>query len=264
MKSYLFILSFCLLAPTSPAQTLRIATYNVNWSNRHGDQILDAIHQAQPDVICFQETSVQAEDFLRRTLEDTYPHFHSTGHDGRFGAERLAFASKNKLTEVSFTPPDAGLFGFYSAVLQLEDETVQLVNVHLTPFQIKRGASFKEAMDALAATETKHVSEIAAVLKTIDPARPTIIAGDFNSVSTHLAPQRLHELGYTDAFASVHENADAHPTWYWPTRPLPLALRIDYIFHSPHFSTIESRVIRREGSDHSLVIAKLKRAEPPQ
>ena len=244
------------------ADSIRIATYNLNWGNRRGDKVLDAITTADPDLICFQETTVQSEQFLRQRLATTHPHFHSIGHEGRYAGERFAFASKIQLTDLSFTPPTDGLFGFYSAKLNFAGDTVHVVNVHLTPFQMDRGSGIRDAIDALSTAEQKHDIEIAAIASAIDCNRPTIVVGDFNSISTFKAPQRLVALGMIDAYASVHDDADSQPTWSWPTRPLPLTLRIDYIFHTPHFTTTESEIVRREGSDHSLVIAVLKRGEP--
>src|SRR5690606_8170728 len=99
------------------------------------------------------------------------------------------------------------------------------------------------------------------IAKAIDPQQPTIVVGDFNSLSTFRAPRRLVELGFVDAYASVHEDADTHHTWTVPTRALPLSLRIDHVFHTPHFVTTGAEIVRREGSDHALVVAELKWAE---
>lgn len=256
----LLVVAF-LHATDACGQSIRIATYNLNWGNRRGDQVLDAIATADPDLICFQETTVQSEGFLRDRLSESHPHFHSIGHEGRYAAERFAFASKIELTDLSFAPPTAGLFGFYSARLRLADDTLHVIGVHLAPFQVRRGGGIGDAMTALSRTEEIHAIETAAVLKEVDPQVPTVIVGDFNSLSTFHAPKELAEFGFIDAYASVHKDADAHPTWHWPTRPLPLALRIDYIFHTKHFTTTEAAVIRREGSDHSLVLAELELAE---
>ena len=240
------------------AETFRIATYNLNWGNQRGDQVLDAIATAKPDVICFQETTPQSEGFLQRQLRGTYPYFYASGHQGQFAAERLAFASKTELTNLKFHPPVEGLFGFYSARLQIAERDVHLVNVHLDPFRVTRNIGFRDAMVMLSKTEKTHEREIARILKTIDPRKPTIVIGDFNSLSKFTAPTQLRELGMIDAFAAVHDDADNHPTWTWPTRPLPLTLRIDYIFHTDHFQTTAAKIVRREGSDHSLLVASLK------
>ena len=250
-----------ILAADASGQTIRVATYNLNWGNRRGDQVIDAITAANADVLCLQETTRQSEEFLKRRLADRYPEFCSAGYKGKYGAERFAIASRFRLRDRKFYRPSAGLFGFYAATLYLGENKVRIINVHLTPFYMKRRGGFLQAMDALARTEDEHSTEIEAIIRTIKEDQPTIIAGDFNSLSTFHAPKRLAELGFVDAFASANENADAHPTWHWPTKPLPLALRIDYIFHSPHFHTSNSEVIRRDGSDHHIVVAELKRVE---
>lgn len=261
MKNLISIIIVSCFASSAWAQTLCVATYNLNYANRRGDQVLDAIATSDPDLICFQETTIQSERFLREHLEKTHPFFYSVGHKGQYFAERFAFASKTKLTNVKFTEPNAGLFGFYAATVDTSRGPIQVVNVHLSPFQFKRGGGIADAMTALSATEANHAIEIGAIVEAIDRRKPTIVLGDFNSISTFVAPQRLVDLGMIDAFGSVHAEADSHPTWSWPTRPLPIALRIDYIFHTDHFITTKSEVVRRDGSDHALVFAVLKIGE---
>lgn len=242
-------------------QSVRIATYNLNWGNRQGDQVLDAIAASKADILFLQETTRQSERFLQSRLQFSYPYFHAEGHDGRFAAERFAFASKVPLRDVVFAPPDKGLFGFYSASCALGGTRVTLINVHFTPFVIQRGFSVGEMLAALNSTEAKHAAEIEAVSERIGVGRPAIVSGDFNSLSQFAAPTRLRELGLIDSFAATHDDADSHPTWYWPTSPLPLSLRIDYIFHTRHFHSVHSEVIKRQGSDHSLVVSELRLVE---
>lgn len=258
MKNLISIIIFNCFASSAWADTLCVATYNLNFANRRGDQVLDAIATADPDLVCFQETTIQSEGFLREHLKKTHPYFYSVGHKGRYYAERFAFASKTKLTDLKFTEPNAGLFGFCIATVETTRGPIQVVNVHLSPFQFKRGCGIADAMTSLSATEEVHVIEIAAIVEVIDPKKATIVLGDFNSISTFAAPKRLVELGMIDAFASLHDDADAHPTWSWPTRPIPVKLRIDYIFHTPHFTTTKSEVLHRDGSDHALLYAVLK------
>jgi endonuclease/exonuclease/phosphatase family metal-dependent hydrolase len=135
------------------------------------------------------------------------------------------------------------------------------VNVHLTPFRFKKGGGIGAALVALSRTEEIHSKEIDVIVKAIDTSRPTIVVGDFNSPSEFHAPERLRQIGSVDSFASVNSDADIHPTWHWPTKPLPLALRIDYIFCTRHFRTVESKIMRRADSDHYLVVSELMRGE---
>lgn len=256
-RSALSLLVVWLCATSVTAQTVRIATYNINWSNRRGDAILDAVHAAKPDIICFQESTTQSERFLRDRLATSHPYFYATGHQGRFAAERFSIASNRPLSAISFVPPVDGLFGFYSVNFLLGDKSVHLVSVHLTPFQIRPNSNIFHAMAELSQTEKTHAAEVAVVSRAIDPTLPTIIVGDFNSISIFNAPQTLAKIGLIDAFAAVHPDADSHATWHWPTRPVPLALRVDYIFHTKHFAAKDATIIHRDGSDHSLVVAEL-------
>ena len=236
---------------------IRVATYNVNWGNRRGDQVIDAITTADADVLCLQETTQQSEQFLKLHLAYQYPVFHSVGHDGEYAAERFALASKTELADLTFYPPDAGLFGFCSATIQLGNVRVRIINVHLSPVLMRGGFGIRQAFEAFADAEAKHAAEIDGIVRTIDLDQPTIVVGDFNSLSNFCAPRRLVQLGFQDAFASMHKSADEHATWHWPTSPVPLAFRIDYIFHSSHLMTTKSEIVRRDGSDHYLVFADL-------
>jgi len=262
MKSVATLLLLAFLLP-SPAhgQFIRVATYNLNWGNRRGDQVIDAITTANADILCLQETTAQSEQFLKKHLADRYPEFRSAGHNGQYAAERFVIASRTGLRDLAFQPPGRGLFGFYTAILRIGNSDVRLVNIHLAPFQIRRGGGFRDAFEALSTTEDVHAAEIEAVVKIVNADQPTILLGDFISVSTFKAPQRLVQLGFVDSFASVTADADTHPPWSWPTRPLPLSLRIDYIFHTRHFRTTKSEIIRRDGSDHYLLVSELKLGE---
>jgi endonuclease/exonuclease/phosphatase (EEP) superfamily protein YafD len=196
-------------------------------------------------------------------LATVYPEFYAAGHKGMHFAERFVIASKRKLRDVVFEPPGDGPFGFYRATVNFEGTDIQIVNVHLLPFVVPKNGTLADVMKVVAATETTHATEIAEILKVADGTKPVIVAGGFNSLSTFAAPVALTDSGFIDSYAAVHEKADTHPTWQWPTRPIPLRLKIDYIFHSKHFCTIDSAIIRREGSDHSLVVTTFEFLSAP-
>lgn len=261
-KSILSVISFTWVAACGPipvyGQSFRIATFNVNYANTRGDQVLEAISEASPDILCLQETTLQSEGWLRKQLVASHPEFPAAGHEGKYYAERFAFASKLKPVELVYHPPKAGLFGFYEATYEIHGRMVRIINVHLSPFGIPRGAGLTDALAAISRTEARHTSEIEAILKSIDPQTPTIVCGDFNSLSTFKAPSSLVEHGFIDSFAALHETPDQHVTWHWPSRPIPLRFRIDYIFHSRHFLTTDSAVIEKQGSDHFMVVSELK------
>ena len=243
-----------------PTESLKVATYNINWGNRDLGQMVGTIEQADADIVCLQETTGQSEAHIRRTLGKRYPQVHFEGHEGRFAAERFGFLSRHPIKQLSFLPPKHGLFGAYVAQVALKDRNVQIVNVHLQPAILRRGGGLAQAYAALVAMEQTHEKEISYLFERIDKDLPTLILGDFNSVSTFHAPTFLKERGLADSFAQVHEEPDAHFTWHWPLKYGQWSLRIDYIFHSPHFATRESRILRSEASDHYLLTSTLSLA----
>jgi endonuclease/exonuclease/phosphatase family metal-dependent hydrolase len=259
MKTPTTLILFVLLSCTQVlSQSLRIATYNVNWGLRGDERMLQAITATEADVICLQETTPQVEQFLRRRLARQYPDFHSVGHNGNYAAERFVIASKTKLSDLIFYPPNGGLFGFYTARCRLGDKDIQIVSVHLTPAEFSSNGGLWTIMNELEKTEETHAGEIESILKRIDTNEPAVILGDFNSLSQFRAPRRLLQAGFVDAMASVMPDADMHPTWHWPANPRPLKLRIDYIFHTRDFRTVDAKVLQSGASDHWPVVAQLQ------
>ena len=218
--------------PAAQAESFRISTFNLNCRNYHKKQILSAIQATQADILFLQETTHASERFLQSALAASYPHFYATGYMGRIAEERLAFASKLPLRDLVFLPPSAGFFGFYCATCDIDKRAVKLIDVHLAPFLISEHPGIPEILTALGDAEEKHRAEVQHLSKIVDVRQPTIIAGDFNSLSTFVAPRRLREMGLIDGFAAVDPKPEMHPTWHGF---LPLRLRLDYIFVTKHF-----------------------------
>lgn len=250
----LLCLAFCSGAVAEP---FRLATFNLNWGNDDWDGIVETVKQADADVVCFQETTLEGERILRNRLRADYPYFHAAGHRGRLAAERFAFASRKPLSAVTYIPPRAGPFGHFAATAKLGGSEVRIINVHLAPVRARPTDSPLFVLRAMADAERERVAEIAEIMETVNPGVPTILAGDFNSVSTAVALQRLSALGFVDSVAATHDDPEAQKTWFWHTGTGTVSLRIDYLFHSPHFTAKETRVIPHERSDHALVLAEL-------
>jgi endonuclease/exonuclease/phosphatase family metal-dependent hydrolase len=237
---------------------LRVATFNIHYANEDLAAIAAAISDADPTIVCLQETNRQSERYFRSTYAGRFPHQHFAAHRGQYLEEGLAILSKVPLSELRFEPPLAGLFGSYYATFKLHGRNVKIANVHLSPFLIRRGSGLIEAYQAIQASEGTHEREIRVILKNVDRGIPMLICGDFNSLSWLVAPKRLINERFTDSFASVTENADALATWSSPFGAVELQGRIDYIFHSRHFTTKSSRIVKTNASDHYLVVSELE------
>lgn len=249
------------------AGRLRVATYNINWGNLNLPAIADNIRQSRADVVLLQETNFASERFLKRQFSNVYPHFYFVGHRGQFAAERFGIFSRHPILNQRFEAPQHGMFGTLYVTVTIDGQAVNFVNTHLSPFGVRRGSSLRQGLSAISATEGVHAKEIQLILKSVNTAVPTLIVGDFNSMSTFQAPMAVKAHGLSDSFGTVHETPDSQPTWYWPLRVGQLQFRIDYIFHTPHFETHASTILPGQGSDHRLVWSefslKPKQPRPP-
>lgn len=242
--------------PSAP--TLRIATYNINWGNPDLRAVTESISNSEAEIVCLQETTPQSERYLTARFRNEYPHIIFVGDKGKYAAERFGFLSKHPLKNTKYYPAKHGLFGFYRTEIKLGDDKIQIANVHLDPFQVRRGGGVKDLFAALGNLEQTHAREIQYVLDNLEKDIPALIVGDFNSISTSSAPKALQQAGYLDSFASVTEQPETHPSWQWQLPRFVFKLRIDYIFHGEQFETVESKIHPSEGSDHFLLSSVLR------
>jgi endonuclease/exonuclease/phosphatase family metal-dependent hydrolase len=243
---------------------LRVATYNINYGNERLDLVVDAVRESNADVVAFQEVTDESEAYLREHLGADYPHVAFEDRPGPRPAQGFGLLSKWPIAKTEHLPPEHGRFGLQIVDVQLGERIVRVVNVHLQPIRVFEARGPLDFFKAYRETETIHAAEIAWLFEAIDAksgldaGRPTIILGDFNSLSAFVAPTFLREHGFADSFAAVTDDADQHPSWEWPTRAGAIRARIDYIWHGAAFETVESRIIRNDSSDHFLVVSELR------
>ncbi|MCA9055848.1 MAG: endonuclease/exonuclease/phosphatase family protein [Planctomycetaceae bacterium] len=240
---------------------LRIATYNINWGNARIEEVVSAIQQSDADIVCLQETNAQSAATLRQVFSRQYPTIRFFGSVERYAAAGFGLLSRIPLRSEKFLPAEDGLFGACLVELDTGDPAAQILNVHLQPVIFDRPrdeVGLVHVRDAFLNAERIHLREIKHLLTHIDPDSPSLILGDFNSLSSFQAPSFLRDRGYLDSFAGTVNGPDAHPTWHWSTRLGDVSFRIDYIFHSPDWRTTDSQVIRTSGSDHFLLVSSLE------
>jgi len=241
-------------------QTLTVATFNINWGNPNLPEVVRVIRASEADVVALQETNEVSERYLRRHLSNSYPHMYFRPPTGGFFASGFAFLSKIPLGRLHYLGRNGGMFGSWRCQATWAEKRLQIVNVHLQPFLLPQGASLAAVLRLFAQIEDVHAQEIAAIHRALSSETPAIVLGDFNSLSTGRAPRYLTSRELIDSFGSVNERPDQHPTWQWQLRGANLAFRVDYLFHGKDVSTLESRIIRTNGSDHCPVVSKLRMA----
>lgn len=238
---------------------ITVATFNINYANEAPREMLATLAEMQADILFVQETTPDVEWLLRRRFRATHPFIVFMGHRNEYFAERSGLISRWPLRNLKFAPPvEGGLFGTLMAEATVDGQTVQLVNVHLTPFQVRRGTNVASVMTAMGRTESVHQREAARLVERLTPGQPVLVCGDFNSLPDFQAPTAMKTAGLQDSYAEVVLRHEQKPTWHWPFGDVNIQFRIDYIFHSPHFQTRTSRVIASGGSDHYPVVSQLK------
>jgi vancomycin resistance protein VanJ len=257
---------FCTVAlagcatPTPPEPVVgahfSVLTYNVNFGGPGSDSAVQAIADADADVVCLQETNAAWEKALREGVGPRYPHafFHDAPAAG--GA---ALLSKWPVRSVEFCRADAGWFPACIATVETPAGPVQFVSVHLRPPVSDRG-SFVSGYFTTPPVRLAEVGELLATADTID-ALPTplvrVIVGDFNEGDGGPSVRLLRERGYRDALQRFDPYAS---TWHWQLGPMPLRGRLDHVLYSRSLNCLDARVIRRGASDHFPVVAVFGRA----
>jgi endonuclease/exonuclease/phosphatase family metal-dependent hydrolase len=247
---------------TSPTQ-LKIATYNILWRNLDLPALVETIRKADADLVCLQETTKDAEEYIAKNLGEAYPQIRFHGHRGKHLAERFGFLSRLPIDKFEFVPPSEGMFGFFTAEIQFDGRPVQVATVHLHPVIMSNNAGYREFFAALKATEKTHAGEVAALVKHLKKDVPTLVIGDFNSVTAFQTPKIMAAHGFVDSFAETRDNPEAFPTWRGPMKNGEVEFRIDYLFHSPDFRAVETGMVKSNASDHSLIHARLQWVEKP-
>ena len=154
-------------------------TYNVNWGNPNPKTALDAIAEADADVVLLQEITSEWRGLLEKRFRDVYAHraFHTGGTGGIAVLSKLPI----KREDLWHARNTGAFFPAQRIVFATPQGDVQVLNVHLRP-AIEGGSWIKGFMS----TPAVRQKEIAAHWQKIDKL-PTIVAGDFNEDPTGLA-----------------------------------------------------------------------------
>lgn len=220
-----------------------VTVYSANLWARNPDveSQVRSIAASEADIVMLVEVGDAVAPHLNRALA-RHPHrLVSRIHDGANGRSRTVVASRWPLAETGFSDPVWGL----EAVAETPLGPVRLIATHMTrpwPFQYQWG-------------QLSHAERLAQLKG--DDARPFVLAGDFNSVSTARVGKLIKDLN----------GAWAAPGWpgTWPSFvPGPFRVTIDQVYYSPKLALTSRRLGAANGSDHSPVITtfRLARAAP--
>ena len=259
--------------------TLRILSYNVSgfWGEEAGmdvsrmAQIADYIAQENPDILCMQEYEVNHIntrayfDSVMEPLRYKAVYYAIQGKESGWG---LAIYSRYRILDkghVSF--PESTNSAMWADILVKRD-TLRVFNCHLQTTQVnKEDKSFlrtqvlsdtlrqDKAMSLarkLARNFRKRAAQADSLALHIHDGTPrVIVCGDFNDTPMSYTYSRMRG-DMKDAFQQKGRGV------IYTYRGLLGLFRIDYLFHTKEFETVDYQTEQPEWSDHNPVMVTLK------
>jgi len=232
-------------APEPGRVRVEVMTYNVNFGIPGDSAGVALVRDEAADLVFLQETNEGWEAAFRAELGDQYPEirFRSAAAAGGMGV-----LSKWPIVEEEpIPPPERGWFAAWRLVFAGPAGKLQALNVHLHPQLSESGG-----VSGVFTTQTIRRAEIRKYLDHLDPALPTLVAGDFNEGRRGAALALLRGRGYESALYEAH---GSQATWHWPTSVGTVSAQFDHVAHGPELELLDSRVLAGGHSDHQPVVA---------
>lgn len=227
----------------SSAPQLTVMTFNLKTTDDGLEQI---IRDAAPDIVALQELSAASADIMR-ALEDVYPH--QALHPQADPNEGQGIISRYPIIADEYWeyPEVPHTLGHQRVEIDFDGTTLVMYNVHPWP-PLAWEAGYNDDSHRLV---LQDITE-----RTFAETLPLILVGDFNMTDKFEEHARLEER-FTDSYLAAGDGVGyTFPNFKF--RPLPAVLRLDYVWHSDHFQSVESQVWPESGgSDHAPVVSTL-------
>jgi exodeoxyribonuclease-3 len=262
-----------------PANTIKIATFNINNVNRRLPNLLAWLKSAKPDVVCLQELKAEHANFPEQALADAGYGAVWRGQKTWNGVAILAKGHTPVMTRDALPGDTADSQSRYieAAVAGILVACIYLPNGNPQP-----GPKFDYKL-AWFERLIKHAKKLRAT------GHPVVLAGDYNVVPTDfdiyptkswdddalLRPEsraafaRLLQQGWTDAIRTRHPDQPMYTFWDYKRNRWPrnAGLRLDHFLLSENLAEglldagVDTAERGREGaSDHAPAWVMLKRA----
>lgn len=233
---------------------VRIASYNLfEGASGSYNRLIEFVREAKLDVLCLQEINHWADNDFARLKDFTDRILFAAYAFGNSNTEyKLATLSRHAILGRTLHA-EAFWHAALEVRLQLEGKEISIFNVHLDPWQ-----------------ESSRNREIARLVATIVPDRPTIITGDFNSLSRqdHYPPELLNQLqakgitkygtnnleytvidqllgaGFVDVGAAMATFEPTVPSAFSTDKDHEVPVRVDYMFVTPDLAPLVKGVER--------------------
>lgn len=239
--------------PQPAPASIKLMTYNVNYANSGSETSIAAIEQADADLVLLQEITDSWRGRLEHRFAQRYPHrkYRIVGR----AAGGLAILSKLPIRREELWAAPAGTGAYFPAqrfLVDLAIGPVQVLNVHLRP-AIEGGSWVK----GFFTTPPYRRAEIEAHWKKLDPALPTVVAGDFNEDADGRA------LDFLAGHGLLRIPTTGPTTWHYQTHTRRsgmtdvLRMDIDHVVVDGRFTAKDAHVMDAGTSDHRPVVVTL-------
>ncbi|MFT6844993.1 MAG: endonuclease/exonuclease/phosphatase family metal-dependent hydrolase [Flavobacteriales bacterium] len=262
----------------------KLMSYNVRifdlyeWHNKKGEtkqQMLDLFKTENPEIICFQEFMVSANDStnqwtdtLKHKLGFTHQALSLIKPEGKAARYGLAVFSKHpiKIIKPMTLYPEGMPFAQVVDIKTHKGNFLKVINVHLASIHFKdedyRFIKNLKAQEHLANGGIRIISRLlhafelraqqVALIKTeiANSPYPTVLVGDFNDSPVSYTYAQLSE-NMIDAFMQSGSGIGTTYTGDFPS------FRIDYVFHSNNIKSAQFNIIKKELSDHYPITVEL-------
>lgn len=230
--------------------TIRVVTWNVNYSVGPDDRFLQSVSEMAPDILVLQETSIGFGATYLAALHSTFPYawILPSAH----AAGGIAILSRFPLRRARVLPSPRGQYAALSAIVDAPIGSFQLLALHLYP-PLHRSSILLGAL----LSPSYRAQELTSYLAHLDVTRPTLVLGDLNE-STGAAIRALRQVGLLDVVTPDHSTRFS---WHWGVGPFQFRRHYDHIFYSRSWVLLQSAIIRTGNSDHYPVSADFSLAD---
>ena len=231
--------------------TLKLVTFNVLPINPDLENITHWLETTDADLVLLQELGETNGDVLFENLHETYPYY-----EVLLGAQNVLF-SRYPVIESDLV--NLGFWVVNRHVVEIGGQMLAIYNIHMPmPVYEQRRVLLPTSNGLLNLMqrydEAYRNQQIRTLLDIIQQEKlPYIVAGDFNTSDNALI---------YDEMAAVMRDAyrETNVGWggTWPAAIgeegipafIPVLLRIDYVWHSPHLQPLTATIGPNLRSDH--------------
>lgn len=241
----------------SESHTIKVLTFNLH--GEYGEPVLDILRSSCADIIALQEVSGSAADCFKSALQDQYP------YQALYTAQRKSHGqgilSRYPITSQKYwrNPHIAReALAHLRVEIDFSGTSITVYNTHpLHPGIADDGFDTRPRGKEVNIILEQAAKDIGAVLIMGD-LNMTDQSEDYRRISAQFNDS-FHQVGSGMGFTFPDlSNFQAFPSyWPLPIRLFPF-LRLDYIFHSSAFRSVNARVWPSAGgSDHRPMWAEL-------